>query len=470
MLSIVRSFYLERIAPRPQGEIICIILFALLSAVSLNWLIYRAILPIEIDRNEWWNAWHVGAWLAGRPIYPNPVDLTVNNYPPLSFYVVGLIAKTGADPIYAGRLLSLASTLVIAAAIAGIVRRLGGARMAAVFCALWYLATMFGFYRTVIGMNDPHLLGLAVMSVAMLWFLTLLAKGKIVEPAIAAMVLAGFIKHSLFAIPLTSLVWLAMMDRRAAFRALLFGATITAAGLMLCYSVYGPVFIESLLLPREMDIFRSAPQLGRLQSIALALIVWGMWAYPNRSRPAARFTALFIFLAFIISFVQRTGAGVDVNALFELFVATAIGLGVTISNFDSIPLAARYGVDRVRNIVGIALVVRLLLNLNIEPYLLLTSSAYRQEISTKVQVFNSEVARIKALPYPVSCLIGAVCYRAGKAFVFDDFAVTQMIRAGRLSKERVNAVIAEKQINFMDIDWRATWSSPPRLQIMPGPK
>ena len=36
------------------------------------------------------------------PLYPGPDELIVNNYPPLSFTIVALVAKLTGDTIYAG--------------------------------------------------------------------------------------------------------------------------------------------------------------------------------------------------------------------------------------------------------------------------------------------------------------------------------------------------------------------------------
>jgi hypothetical protein len=101
----------------------------LLALVGLLALLHVALPLVSLGRlvplnyNEGWNAYHAEAVLSERPLYPDPVELFPNNYPPLSF---GIIAPLGAllgDPIRAGRLVSLLSLLAIAAAIAEILRR-----------------------------------------------------------------------------------------------------------------------------------------------------------------------------------------------------------------------------------------------------------------------------------------------------------------------------------------------------------
>ncbi|MGA7328711.1 MAG: hypothetical protein WBX25_30570 [Rhodomicrobium sp.] len=94
------------------------------------------------------------------------------------------------------------------------------------------------------------------------------------------------------------------------------------------------------------------------------------------------------------------------------------------------------------------LVLRLLLDQHLEPYLALFDQEFRQEIRQKLAIMNAEVERIKAIPGPVSCSGMSVCYRAGKAFVYDPFWVTQKLAAGRMSREEVDNIIKKARIRF----------------------
>ena len=74
-------------------------LLALLAVYFMVWPVWRAGFPIEIAQNEGWNAYHADAAMGAAALYPPTDTLIVNNYPPLSFYVVGALAKvtgTGA--------------------------------------------------------------------------------------------------------------------------------------------------------------------------------------------------------------------------------------------------------------------------------------------------------------------------------------------------------------------------------------
>jgi len=98
---------------------------------SFAWPVYRAFLNVEIEINEGWNAYFADAAMGKMPLYPSADQLITNNYPPLSFYIVGLLGRFVGDPVLAGRLLSLLAMVAIATAIVLSVRRLGGSAVAA---------------------------------------------------------------------------------------------------------------------------------------------------------------------------------------------------------------------------------------------------------------------------------------------------------------------------------------------------
>src|SRR5215469_14305598 len=65
----------------------------LLAAFFLVWPLWRLQFPMEIAENEGWNAYFADAVASGGVLYPPTDTLIVNNYPPLSFYALGLAAR-----------------------------------------------------------------------------------------------------------------------------------------------------------------------------------------------------------------------------------------------------------------------------------------------------------------------------------------------------------------------------------------
>ena len=181
---------------------------------SFAWTAYRAFLNIEIEPNEGWNAYFADAAMGKMPLYPSSHQLITNNYPPLSFYIVGLVGRFTGDPVLTGRLLSLVAVVAIATAIALCVRRLGGSGVAARISAAFFVATMSRFFMPYVGMNEPQLLGEAIMAFGFLGFLIARSNDRGYVGPVLVMALAGFVKHNIIAMPVTAFLWLAIYRRR----------------------------------------------------------------------------------------------------------------------------------------------------------------------------------------------------------------------------------------------------------------
>jgi hypothetical protein len=431
---------------------IAIVLLGLLAAFYLYGPLWRALLPLEMSPNEAWNAWYASAVLKGEPLYPGRGELIVNNYPPLSFYLVALVSLITSDVIYAGRFVSFLSLGAVAFSIGLCIRQLGGSRRSAAFGGLWFVATMACFFSRFIAIDDPNMLALATMGGALAFFLARLSEGKSVEPAVACMVLAGFFKHSLIAIPLTALIWLTLTHWRLGLRAALFGAGLAALGLAVCLAVYGGGFLDQLLMPRVLSIGRALRVVNKIQWVAPALLCWGIWAWSNREKAAARFSALLVAISYATSSLQTAGDGVVLNAFFELIFASSVAVALAFEHVASTPLARRFSVAQIQRAIIAVLVLRLLLSQHLEPYLMLFSPEFRQEAAQKADVMNSEVERVRAIPGAVSCSNMTVCFRAGKTFVYDPFWVGQKLATGTSSQAQMDDAVARAQMRFETID------------------
>ena len=115
---------------------------AALAALFLVWPVWRAFLPLEVWGNEGWNAYHADSAMRGSGLYPPPDGLVANNYPPLSYFLIGWLGRLFGDPLYVGRALSLIATCAIGLFAGLAVRRLGGSRAAALLGGFWFVATM----------------------------------------------------------------------------------------------------------------------------------------------------------------------------------------------------------------------------------------------------------------------------------------------------------------------------------------
>ena len=406
---------------------------ALLAALFLVWPVWRAFLPLEIWGNEGWNAYHADTAVRGGMLYPPPDGLVANNYPPLSFYVVGALARLFGDALYVGRALSILATLGVGIAASMVVRRFGGGRAASLIAGLWFVATMARFFDYYVGMDEPQLLGQAVMVWGLVWLLSRHAAGRAIEPAVLVMVLAGFVKHNFIVVPAVALIWVARDNWRLGLRAAVVGAVAAAAGLMLCAWLFAPHFVADMLMPRTYELARSFTNLGRLQFILPALVLWAIWAWPERNSRPAQFTALMIGAALIMYMVQKAGSGVDENAQFELVFAAAVGVGLAYDRLAGDPLRTGWSANAIRLAVLGVLIARLLLSTRLEFAAVLFSPQYRAMAAEHAAIARAEAARVAAIPGPVACSNLVICRAAGKPFVFDPFKVDMMVATGTIS-------------------------------------
>ena len=407
-----------------------VMLLALLAAYFMVWPLWRAGFPIEIAQNEGWNAYHADAAMGAAPLYPSPDSLIVNNYPPLSFYAVGWLSQAFGDALYVGRVLSLVAVAVLGALIAAVIRQLGGGLGGAAVGGLWFVAVMARSFARFVGMDDPQLVGHAMMVAALVWFLRREARGKSAVPPILAMAAAGFYKHNIVAVPVTALLWLALQDWRRAVTPAAAGIVAAGLGLAACVAVFGDAFLANLLTARPYRAMRAINGLGRLQWILPALVLWGIWVAAEPASRAARFTMLFVAVAFAAYLAQWTGEAILDNAQFDLVIATAIGLGLAFDRAGITAVGRRYGEAAARAIVIVVVVARLVATLRIEPALVLFDPAYRAKYFANAEVVRQEAARIAQIPGPVACDYKVVCRLAGKPFAYDDFRAEMLVATG----------------------------------------
>ena len=432
---------------------------AVLAALFLVWPVWRAFLPLEVWGNEGWNAYHADSAMRGSGLYPPADGLVANNYPPLSYYLLGWLGRLFGDPLYVGRALSILGTLGIGVSAAVIVRQLGGSRAAQLIAGFWFVATMARFFEFYVGMNEPQILGLCVMAAGLAWFLKRHAEGRAVEPAILLMVLAGFIKHNFITIPLVALIWLMLDSWRLGLRAAIVGGLAAALGLALCVWLYAPDFIPQMVMPRTYHWQRGFSTIGRLQFILPAMVLWAVWAWSERRTRPARFTALMIGIALPLCLIQKTGAGVDENAQFELIFATALGIGLAFDGLQRDPWRSGWSPRTISILVVGVLIARLILSTRLEFAYVMFSPQYRALAAEHAAVTRAEVARVAAMPGNVACQNLVVCRMAGKPFVYDHFKVMMLFETKRLTPKQLADITRREGITLDSTDPRAKVTS-----------
>lgn len=210
--------------------------------------------------NEGWNAFIAQRAMSGDALYPPAGSTVFNNYPPLSFYVVGSLGLVLGDDILAGRIVSWLSLGWVTASLFSIVRSQAVGRRFALFGSLVFLVLIASEGMQFIGTYDPQLLGHAFQIQGLALVLSArppLSTGRIV--AALLLVLAGvLVKHNLLAVPLAVTVGLAFRDRRGFVIWVTAGVLASALTLAVLVAAYGSSLFQAVLLhPRVVSWERS---------------------------------------------------------------------------------------------------------------------------------------------------------------------------------------------------------------------
>ncbi len=425
----------------------------LVAVYFLAWPIWRAQFPLEIWFTEGWNAYLQDAAGTFNKLYPAADQLTGNNYPPLSFYTIGLLARlTGLDSLYVGRAVSIIGLFGVAVDIFICARILTRSTIGPLFGALWYLAIMSHNATAYVGANDPQIAGEAIMGAALALFLALDAVGRPVVPALILMVLAGFWKHNMIAVPLAAVTWILWRDRSRAIPQIIASVGAIFAGLGICGLLFGHEFYSDLLATRAYGLGNVLTNVGHLQWYALAAVIWAMWALVDLKSKVAQFTALHIVLGFGACILQWFGDGVSGNAEFDLILALGLGTGVTFARIEFSLFAGYIRANYLRDAMVIMLLLRLVVTGRQEPALMM----FQPDFRTHFEIGSRQVARdasaISAIPGDVYCSNDVVCRIAGKRFIVDDFKVEEMVKTGQFKSDQLSNLFKARDITVFRND------------------
>ena len=403
-----------------QGAVWGALLLIAACAATRIWLIPA---HVSANPNEGWNAYQAAAALGAGRLYPPPGGLTGDNYPPLSFYLVGWAGRVVGDPIVAGRLVALAAVLAVAAGIfRGVARFAGRAPSAASLGALVFLGFAATQYRGYLAMDDPQWLAHALMTAGLVVILpdTPEARPGTGRTAIAAllMVAGGMVKHNLVAFPLATTLWLGMHHRRALAVWLATAVAALGACAAICLAAYGPVmFVDLLQADRRYSALRMAKAALPLLAVVPLLALTACLLRRRRADTRLDLLLLAVAIAVPLGVLQRSGEGVNVNAHFEALIALCITGAVALPRPGG---GAKAWAKRP--------LVWLL-----APFLVLVPLTARAAYAEAAGHASAQAAwtqmqrRIRATPGPVACETLALCYWAGEGFELDVFLYGQHV-------------------------------------------
>jgi hypothetical protein len=446
---------------RPWIAAFC--LLSILLVILLWYPVSRLNARYALGVNEGFSTNYQAVAANGGKVYGAPPVYAFANYPPLSFHLVGWLGRVTGDINVAGRWLSFLSYLAIGALIGMIVLRLNGSRRISAYSALCWLIWIPAFDVGRIGLNDPHLLGVAISLAGLYCYVRDPESTRWLAISAVVFSLSLFTKQSLISFPAAVAIQLFLTSKRRL--GIWFGVAVSTCVvlLMLTFAVDGKYFFEHLDIPRAYyvaDVWASLLTYYSFIQVAFCValvrvlrgsfLVWGF------------------VIAHLIGAFYCGGAGAGVNHLFDALVFTAILAAL------AIPGMQRMVRDTAHPTAWFA--VLLVVPFFLSSFVVLTHripadlAHPANEIAQAEAEFSSLAAFVKAQPGPALCENLLLCYAAGKPEVYDPFAVDMMMRTGKMSPDQVAQLVESRQFGVIQIDWTAAepLQAAPRMRF-PGP-
>lgn len=387
---------------------------------------------VGLDYNEGWNA-QLASWQAGQGdhrLYSSENGFVFNNYPPLSFIIFGWVVKQGGDAIVVGRIVSCLSVILSSCLIARFVKIVTRSGLSAWMSASVFLMTVNTAFYSYFGMNDPqwlaHLLMLSGLSILFSSQGVSFACWRLALSALL-IVLAGFVKHNLVALPLALCVWIFLCDKKKALLWAGIVLVLVGGGFDLCYNLYGMGFFYDVFLhKRTVWLGRIVHGLGAVLLMGGILSVGiGLSYYYRREvkrKDSIVLIVIYLFASLLFGLLGAMGAGVDYNIMFDVLISGSILCGVCFSKLleDS---------WHENTVFVMCCIVSL-------PLLFLLPargvSFYRdiKNIQSNAQIWAKNIDTLKTYKNDTLCTDMTLCYWAHAPYSVDMFNLAQALKIG----------------------------------------
>ena len=402
-----------------------------LAAIAVCALVYPVLsLPFHVvhDWNEGWNAYWSDVAVAGGALYPPADALVSNNYPPLSFYVVGLAGKLAGDTIVAGRAIALASFLLVAANIGIWLKLAGASRAASLFASLIFVCTAAIAAPHYLAMNDPQWLGHALETTGLVVLWRSPHRPAALVAASVLMLAGGWVKHLLIPLPLITALWLMRRSLRTGLMWTI-GSLILASVLFgVAWLLYGSAFFENLFnTPRDFSLRRLWRQTDQLLPLLPLLFAAGLAGKQLWRDSHCRFVLAYLGVSLVLGYAASGGAGVDMNRYFDAIIAGSLVAGLLLNQ----PADSKVWLHPGRP-GKVALYVTLLTAATVVQMAtpLIADARKTASLVEREQAMLADVATLRKFGAAQAiCETPTLCYWAGAPFLIDIFNFGQKQRA-----------------------------------------
>lgn len=312
-----------------------VILLGVLAVALLWYPLLRAMSPASITDNEGWNVYWQRAASLGEKLYEAPPGLTIANYPPLSFHLIGFLGGLAGDINLVGRAVALVSLGLVCLLTGTIAARFSGSRLAGWYAGLCPLVWLGVFSPIRFAMNDPQWLGMVPEVLGLYVYLRMPSSVSGLCGAAVLFAMAVFTKDNLIAVPVAVGLHMALLHdwRRLGTFAC---AGVVASGVLLAATVAvdGPFFLDHLLHARAVS-YEAAQHTIMTYAIFFppAILVGAIWCAQHIRTERYQLLALGWVVANTLGIGLSFGHGVANNIMFEALVFDAIVVAVACQTF-----------------------------------------------------------------------------------------------------------------------------------------
>ena len=431
--------------PSAQAFGFRIILVTLAVGCALGLVHSASVLTFHVpfDPNEGWNAYFAQMAIATGSPYPAEQGFLVNNYPPLSFFLIGGLTRIFGDAIVVGRVVSLLSLCVIAFGIAKTASKSGSSKEQSAFAGLLFIACLL-LTSDYVGMDDPQLLGHAIAVWGMMVALRTPRTSRSMVISALLLAIAFFVKHNLVLLPLSLAAWMLLVDRRRAVTFIASGLIFVLIGIGAFRDAFATGFFHQIDSARvyALDNIRTTA-LGWLPWAALPISGALLLFWIGRRDQFAVFAAIYAAVATVGGLAFSGGAGVDANVLFDADIALALCASLLFDRLESRIWAT---VSAALYLIPLAL---LLCNSDQD---WLSRMYWLEPMAEDRRIASQEIMLLRSKPDPAVCEMLSLCYWAGRSPQVDVFNMDQRYRTGAQSDADLIRLISEKKFSTIQLE------------------
>jgi hypothetical protein len=415
-------------------------------------------IPARYGSAEGQDAYFQQAAASGAPLYGKPPGYFYLMYTPLSFHLIGWLGHITHNLNVTGRWVSFLAYLLIGVLTALIVQRLSNSWRYASYAGLCWLIWIAAFDPARIGLNDPHVLGMAVNLAGLYCFVRDPDSTRGLCWSAVVFAISLFTKQTLLAFPIAVGIQLLLTSRRRLGIWLGAAASACVILLLLTLAIDGTYLFGHLLVSRTYSLQDMANNTGKyLLFIQVAFVAALIWLFRNMFTNTGSGLSRVLIWSFACAHVMGAAAsggnGASVNHLFDAMVATALIAGVALPGLERLAEGTRFP----RAFLAVLLIVPFFFSsIMVLPWRIPRDLARHRTESPQLEAeFAAATSFLRTVPDPVLCESALLCYESGKAFTYDAFAVDQAIQTGHMPAQAVLDLIRGRHFKAVEIDFDA---------------